>query len=162
MNSTQTEPREPSDRAAVAFHPPLLLLPLIVFGFIGGWLLPAPFLPSAWTFPFGAAIVVLSWAFFAWAVMTMLRGGASIPTTTGTDAIVEHGAFRISRNPIYVSMVLLLIGIGCWANSLWFIAFAVIDAFALNYGVIPAEERYLQDKFGEAYLGYKRRVRRWI
>ena len=162
MTTTQTEPNETDDCAPVAFHPPLLLLPLIVFGFIGSWLLPAPFLPSAWTLPFGAAIVVLSWVFFAWAVMTMLGGGASIPTNTGTDAIVEHGPFRISRNPIYLSMVLLLMGIGCWANSVWFVAFAVIDAVALNYGVIVPEERYLRGKFGDSYESYKRRVRRWL
>lgn len=162
MNTTQIKPKETDDRAAVLFHPPLLLLPLIVFGFIASWLLPAPFLPSAWTIPFGVSIVASSWVFFAWAVATMLRGNASIPTNTGTDAIVEHGPFRITRNPIYLSMVLLLMGIACWANSLWFVAFAVLDALALNYGVIVAEERYLRGKFGDSYESYKRRVRRWI
>lgn len=162
MNSTQTDPQEATDHAAVLFHPPLLLLPLIIFGFVDTWLLPVPFLPSAWTFPVGAGIVALSWAFFAWAVLTMLRGGASVPTHTGTEAIVEHGPFKISRNPIYVSMVLLLIGIGCWANSVWFLLFAVVHAVALHYGVIVREEQYLERKFGDAYLGYKGRVRRWV
>jgi protein-S-isoprenylcysteine O-methyltransferase Ste14 len=162
MNRASNQPPAADDRASVAFHPPLLLLPLIVIGFVGDWLLAAPFLNPEWASPIGAAIVAVSWAFFAWAVITMLRGGASIPTNTGTDAIVKHGPFRISRNPIYVSMVLLLIGIGCWANSIWFLVFAAIDAVALNYGVITAEERYLESKFGETYLDYKKRVRRWI
>ena len=52
--------------------------------------------------------------------------------------------------------------IGCWANSLWFLAFAAVDALALNFGVIVHEESYLESKFGDRYLNYKRRVRRWI
>lgn len=159
---TITQTKSELDRAAVAFHPPLLLLPSVVFGFICTWLVPAPFLPDSWAIPVGIPIFVFAWAFFAGAVITMLRSGASVPTSEPTDAIVERGLFRVSRNPIYASMVLLLIGIGCWANSLWFLAFAAVDALALNFGVIVPEERYLESKFGEQYLNYKRRVRRWI
>ena len=65
------------DRAAVAFHPPLLLLPLVAFGFIGSRLVPAPFLPDSWTIPVGIPIFVFAWFFLASAVITMLRGGAS-------------------------------------------------------------------------------------
>ena len=99
---------------------------------------------------------------FAWAVMTMRREGASIPTGEPTDTIVARGPYRFSRNPIYLSMVALLTGIGFWANSGWFIALAVLAVVLLNWGVILREERYLERKFGKTYLNYKIQIRRWI
>ncbi len=65
-------------------------------------------------------------------------------------------------NPIYLSMVMLLSGTGIWANSGWFLVLAVLAAVLLNWGVILPEERYLASKFGDTYLTYRRRVRRWI
>lgn len=162
MSTESRKPREPGDHAGVAFHPPLLLLLLVVLGFIGRWLVRVPFLPAAWALPIGLPIVVLALALFVWAVITMTRGGASVPTNLPTDAIVARGPFRISRNPIYLSMVTLMVGIGGWANSLWFLLLAGIAAVFLTVGVIVREERYLENKFGDAYLAYKRRVRRWI
>ena len=107
-------------------------------------------------------VVVLALALFAWAVVTMRRGGASIPTGEPTDAIVQRGPFNFSRNPLYLSMVLLLLGLGFVKNTVWFLALAGLAAILLTRAVIVPEERYLERKFGETYLDYKRRVRRWI
>ena len=92
----------------------------------------------------------------------MRREGASIPTGEPTDSIVARGPYRLSRNPIYLSMVILLLGIGVWVNCGWFLVLAVLAAVLLNSGVILPEERYLESKFGDTYLTYKRQVRRWI
>jgi protein-S-isoprenylcysteine O-methyltransferase Ste14 len=110
----------------------------------------------------GPTIVALSFGIFFWAAGTMLRGHASIPTNTPTDAIVAGGPFRFSRNPIYLSMILLHIGVGAWTKSLWFFVLAAISVALLTWGVILREERYLERKFGDEYLSYKSRVRRWI
>jgi protein-S-isoprenylcysteine O-methyltransferase Ste14 len=162
---TQNEPKEPnrnSDRAAVAFHPPVLLVICIVGSFIEESLIPAPWIPESLAAQLGIPVVVVALALFGWAVTTMRRGGASIPTHTATDAIVATGPFRLTRNPIYLSMMLLLVGIGLWANSIWFLTWAVLAVVLLTFYVIKPEERYLEQKFGEAYLNYKRGVRRWI
>ncbi len=92
----------------------------------------------------------------------MVQGQASIPTNQPTDAIVKHGPFRLSRNPIYFSMILLQLGTGIWANSMWFLFLAAASAGLLMWGVISREERYLERKFGERYSSYKTEVRRWI
>lgn len=162
MSSNQPKASGGDDQAGVAFHPPLLLLLFIVSGFVGRWLYPAAFLPAVWALPIGLPLVVASLTLFVWAVVTMRRGGASIPTNEPTDAIVERGPFRFSRNPIYLSMAALLAGIGFWANSLWFLVLAALAVALLTQGVIVREERYLERKFGELYLTYKRGVRRWI
>ena len=162
MNERKTDGSQPADRAAVAFHPPLLLLICIVGGFIEQTIIPAPWVPDALAAQLGIPVVFVALALFGWAVTTMRRGGASIPTHTATDAIVAKGPFRLSRNPIYLSMMLLLVGIGLWANSIWFLTWAVLAIVLLTFYVIKPEERYLEEKFGEKYLAYRRGVRRWL
>ena len=158
----ETEQRQPKheDNAEVEFHPPLLLLGSIGLGFAPRWLVPAEFLPLEWTVG-GPILVAASLGLFFWAASAMRRGGASIPTGEPTNALVLSGPYRFSRNPIYLSMICLLLGIGIWANSLWFLGLAAIAVAALNWGVISREEHYLERKIGEEYLAYKGRVRRW-
>lgn len=160
--SAQTQEDPARDRAEVAFHPPLLLLLCIIGAFIERWLVPAPFLPPALALWTGVPIVGLALGLFGWAIVTMRGGGASIPTHTATSTIVESGPYRLSRNPIYLSMILLLVGIGCWANSIWFLTWAAVAAILLTVYVIKREEQYLERKFGAVYSTYKRRVRRWL
>ena len=163
MNSTQEPQRpEPLDHAGVAFHPPLLLAPVLVVGFLARWVVPLNFLSRALSLSIGPIVTAASFGWFFWAVYTMRTGGASIPTGEPTKAIVVRGPFRFSRNPIYLSMLLLQVGISIWANSLWFLGLAVVSAVLLWWGVISREERYLEHKLGAEYLSYKRRVRRWL
>lgn len=155
------EAKQP-DHAGVAFHPPLLLLVSLAVGFLLRWLVRLPALALPASAKIGAAIVALSFGIFFWAVATMLRGHASIPTNTPTDVIVTRGPYRFSRNPIYLSMILLHVGVGVWTGSLWFFILAAVCVALLTLGVIVREERYLERKFGGEYLSYKSRVRRWI
>ena len=80
------------------------------------------------------------------------------PTTT----IVADGVFRYSRNPMYLSLTLLYLGIASLFNSLWMLLLILPVLVVVQLGVIAREERYLERKFGEEYLRYKARVRRWI
>ena len=59
-------------------------------------------------------------------------------------------------------MLALQVGVGIWANSGWFLGLAGVSVGLLWWGVISREERYLEGKFGNAYLQYKARVRRWV
>ena len=153
---------EVPDRADVAFHPPVLLLLALLMGFVVRWLTPLRFLPEEAVAPLGPVVAAASFGWFIWAVVTMRRAGASIPTTEPTEAIVMRGPYRWSRNPIYLSMVALQVGVGVWANSGWFLGFAALSAGLLWWGVISREERYLERKFRTVYLEYKARVRRWV
>jgi protein-S-isoprenylcysteine O-methyltransferase Ste14 len=150
------------DHAGVAFRPPLLLLACLGLGFLLRWWIPLSMHAAILPTMIGPAILVLAFAIFFWAVATMRRGHASIPTNKPTDAIVTGGPFRFSRNPIYLSMILLQIGVGAWTESLWFFILAALSVALLRWGVISREERYLVQKFGDEYLSYMSRVRRWI
>ncbi len=151
-----------TDNAGVAFHPPLLLLVSIVTGFAVRWVAPLTFLPEELALSVGLPVTAISFAPFFWAVAAMRGSGASIPTNEPTAFIVSGGPYRFSRNPIYLSMLLLQVGIAFWANSLWFIGIAGVSALLLVWGVIQREERYLERKFGEVYVAYRTRVRRWL
>lgn len=150
-----------ADHAGVAFHPPFLLLACLAAGFGLRWLAPASYLPAGLAGIAGPVLVAAALGLFAWAVVSMHRGGASVPTHTPTARIVRAGPYRWSRNPIYLAMVALVVGAGVWADSLWFLGLAVIMVVLLDRGVIAREEAYLTRKFGDAYLDYRRSVRRW-
>jgi protein-S-isoprenylcysteine O-methyltransferase Ste14 len=66
------------------------------------------------------------------------------------------------RNPIYLGMVLGLIGLAIAFNSLWLLMTLVPFALVIRYGVITREEAYLERKFGDVYRRYRARVRRWL
>lgn len=78
------------------------------------------------------------------------------------SALVTDGIYRYTRNPMYLSLLLLLFGYAC---ELWnwpaFLAPLAYAAYITRFQIQP-EERVLEAKFGEAYRAYKRRVRRWL
>lgn len=150
------------DHAGVAFHPPLLLAACLAGGFAARVVAPLPFLPARWPNLAGPVVTALSLGLFVWAVRAMRRAGASIPTGEPSEIIVVAPPYSFTRNPIYLSMLLLQGGVALWANSLWFLAGAVLCGTLLSWGVISREERYLRRKFGEPYTAYRARVRRWI
>jgi protein-S-isoprenylcysteine O-methyltransferase Ste14 len=88
--------------------------------------------------------------------------GTNIPPTLPTTALVVTGPYRWSRNPLYLAMILVYVGLGIAALSLWALLLAVPLVLLLNYGVIIREEAYLERKFGADYRAYRERVRRWI
>ena len=80
------------------------------------------------------------------------------PTTT----IIRKGLFRYSRNPIYLSFCVATVGAGLVLNSWWIVISVTVLKPLLERFVISREEAYLEKKFGEYYLDYKKQVRRWL
>jgi len=105
-----------------------------------------------------AAFVALNVA----AVRAMRRAGTTVRPDRGTDHLVTDGPFSFTRNPLYVAGTLLLLGIGLVSGIAWFLLLAIVAAFAVQKLAIEREERHLQARFGETYLDYAGRVRRWI
>jgi protein-S-isoprenylcysteine O-methyltransferase Ste14 len=162
LSSRESAGSERPDNAGVAFHPPVVPALSLALGFLGRWIVPLTFLPGDAPEILGPFVVTVPLGLFGWAVYTMHAGHTSVRTSDPTDTIVVNGPFRFSRNPIYLSMVLVVCGVGVWANSLWFLGWAGVSAALLWWGVISREERYLERKFGPQYSAYKKRVRRWL
>lgn len=105
---------------------------------------------------------VASFVFAAWAFRVLKAAGTTVELSQPTSRIVEAGPFRVSRNPLYLSLVLLFVSFGVLLNSVWYVVLAPALLALLHFGVVLPEERYLTDRFGQPYLEYRRRVRRWI
>jgi protein-S-isoprenylcysteine O-methyltransferase Ste14 len=154
---------DPADTANVVIRPPIAWALAVLAGLALDWLMPLPFVPAAvpaaWL---GAMVFALALALFAWAIATMTRAGSNVPTNLPTTTIVDTGPYRFTRNPIYVAMVLGLIGLATAFNSLWLLLTLVLFALVIRYGVVAREEAYLERKFGDAYRHYRSRVRRWL
>lgn len=92
----------------------------------------------------------------------MRRAGTSVNPTQPTTTLILEGPYRFTRNPIYLGMTALYMGIAILANTLWPILLLPGALFVMTRGVIEREEAYLERKFGEQYVTYKEKVRRWI
>jgi protein-S-isoprenylcysteine O-methyltransferase Ste14 len=153
----------PPDHAGVFIPPPLLYVVPLGVGALLQRLVPVAILPrSVGTVAGGWLLFALGIALFAAALLNFHRARTSLIPIKPTTAIVETGPYRFTRNPMYVSMTLIYLGVTLWIDSIWPLVFLPIVLFTVQRAVIAREERYLEAKFGEAYRGYKGRVRRWI
>jgi protein-S-isoprenylcysteine O-methyltransferase Ste14 len=152
-----------ADTAPVIIPPPLAWGLAIVAGLALKWLVPLPFLPAdlptGWL---GAIVFVLALALGVWAIVTMTRAGSNVPTNLPTTTIVESGPYRFTRNPIYLGMFLVLTGLAIAFDNLWLLVMLLPFALVIRYGIVAREEAYLERKFGDVYLDYRSRVRRWL
>lgn len=143
-------------------RPPLVYLGSIGLGVLVHLLWPVQWLPASVSVPIGVMTMLVAGALFISAVRTLRKAGTPVPGNRPTTIIVSAGPYRFSRNPIYLAFTLLQLGLAAWLNALG-LMLAVLPAAALMaLVVVPREERYLERKFGESYLQYKARVRRYL
>jgi protein-S-isoprenylcysteine O-methyltransferase Ste14 len=154
-----------SDAAEVRILPPLVPLATVLAGIALQILIPLPRGPMGagrvhvWI---GGLILASAITLAIWAVATMQRTGQSPNPHSPTPSIIESGPYRISRNPMYLQLVLATLGLAILLGNLWLLILTPVCAWVLlHYAILP-EEDYLQRKFGEPYLAYCRRVRRWL
>jgi protein-S-isoprenylcysteine O-methyltransferase Ste14 len=151
--------------AGVIARPPLLFLAGLVLGFALDRLLSLPFTmpvsgPVRWTV--AVCFILIGVALAAGGIRNFSRAATPVPTNEPTRALVTTGIHGWSRNPIYVGLFLVYGGIAIAMHSPWALILAVPLAVTIRYGVIAREETYLEERFGDAYRGYKSRVRRWL
>lgn len=75
---------------------------------------------------------------------------------------ISSGPFEISRHPMYLGMALILFGTTIFLGSLITFIFPIIFIMIIEKAFIPIEEKNLEKKFGNKYIDYKKRVRKWI
>jgi protein-S-isoprenylcysteine O-methyltransferase Ste14 len=153
------------DAAGVRVFPPAVPLVTILAGVVLNRLWPiAPgVVPIPERYWIGGAIVLGAiLGLGAWSVFLIRRSGQSENPYKPTTQIVEGGPFGVTRNPMYLQMVLVCLGFAVLLGNAWVILLTPLCAWVLQRFVIEPEEAYLGRKFGSEYLAYKQRVRRWI
>ena len=151
-----------SDTAKVLLPPPLLFLAAVLIGLVLQRVAPCRWLPPAWTDWIGFPLGIGSGLLAIWGVLTLRAARTAIDPYKPTTALVQRGPYRFTRNPLYLALLLLCIGIAAWRNTLWILLALVPTVVVLQLGVIRREEAYLERRFGAAYRAYRARVRRWL
>ncbi len=150
------------DNPGTRVPPPVLLIlfVLIGYGLQQVWALELPN-GSGWSVAgwavigAGVAILVTGWVQF-------YRAKTNILHHRSASNLIQSGLYRFSRNPIYVSGLVLQLGVGLLMNNLWIVLLIPVSKLVFDRYVIALEEAYLERAFGEVYADYKRRVRRWL
>jgi protein-S-isoprenylcysteine O-methyltransferase Ste14 len=110
----------------------------------------------------GVLLMAAGFAWMAWAWVTFRRAHTPIRPTDQPTLLVDHGPFRVSRNPMYLGMVAMMLGLGL-ASGVPLMLIAVINFVAIIGSVhIPHEEANMKRAFGGWYSDYAASVRRWI
>jgi len=150
------------DRAKVAVLPPLIPLLAIGCGVLVHLAFPIALAPASIATPLGALLILAAVLLVIAAARELANAHTAFDVRKPTTNLVHSGVFRLSRNPVYFSMMLLCIGIALLANSLAMLLLSLPAGSGLCLFVIRQEESYLERKFGNTYLDYKATVRRWI
>lgn len=161
-NHDPAPPDQAADRANVIAPPPLIFAGALALGILAGRIDPQPLLPAVIAPWLGSGLCLLSMPIGGSAFYALRQARTPVDPRKATTAIVRTGAFRFSRNPLYVALTLLYLGIAALCNSLWIGLLVVPVLVIVRFGVIGREERYLERKFGDAYRRYRAEVRRWL
>jgi protein-S-isoprenylcysteine O-methyltransferase Ste14 len=148
--------------AGVIARPPRIFAAFLLLGAGLELMWPSGFVPELARYIGGFVLIPLGVALMAAAMGRFRRAGTAVETWRPSTAVVREGPYAYSRNPIYVAMISIHIGIGVAADSLWILGLLLPVLALLRWGVIAAEERYMEAKFGADYRDYKASVRRWL
>jgi protein-S-isoprenylcysteine O-methyltransferase Ste14 len=150
------------DTPGIRVPPPLLYLLPLALGLLLDRRLHIPFLPHRVARILGWPLVGGGVALSGWAIRTMRNAETTMRTDKPVSTLIQEGPFRYTRNPLYLSDAMIYAGIAVLRNSLWAIVLLPLVLLVIQREVIGREEGYLERTFGEEYLDYKARVRRWV
>ena len=156
--------KDDKDHDHIVAHPPVIFGIVLAVGFLLHKFHPIAIMadPGTLSKVLASILFVVSGVVMVSTTRLMLRKKTDPRPDRPTSTIITEGLFRFSRNPLYLSLMLIYCGIAIYANSLWLVFLLPVLFIGLERGVVVREEKYLEGKFGEEYLEYKKKVRRWI
>lgn len=110
----------------------------------------------------GIVTICIAGALAAWAFLQFQRADTDIRPDQPDSALITGGPYRYSRNPQYLVLALVQVTVALWLHGLWILILTPVTMLIVSRYAIRREERYLERRFGQQYLDYRRRVRRWL
>lgn len=135
---------------------------LFLLGLLMNRLVPLPPLPRALSRTLSAFLLVPGLGLVFWSLWLFLRARTSPLPMRPATTLVRSGPYRWTRNPMYLGMLLLYLGVALLFDVTWALLLVPAVVFLVGRLVIRREERYLEAKFGDDYRRYMGQVRRWI
>jgi len=154
-----------TDYADVAVKPPLLFIGALGLGALLTLVFPiGPGLaqPNGLGLVVGIVFVLLGFALAVFSASAFRRAGTNVVPGQPATALVTTGPYHVTRNPIYIGLVLVYFGLSIILTSVWVLFLLIPALMILQRGVVEKEEAYLERKFGDAYTRYRARVPRWL
>ena len=146
----------------IRLRPPVVALLLLAAAFVVDGLVPSRAWVPEWLRPWGFVVIVLAVALGIWALASFRRGGTTHEPYGTPTALVVTGPYRFTRNPMYVAVTSILVGIAwCVGTAPWW-GVPVLFFLYVRFVNVPLEERRLEGLFGDAYRTYRGTVRRWL
>jgi protein-S-isoprenylcysteine O-methyltransferase Ste14 len=165
MSSTEqnhsTASRE-RKKVGMLVPPPILLLAIVVLGVVAHLLLFGSFSFSPIRSALGGGVVLLSILIIGACVREFKAANTPFRPVSPATAIVNSGLYRFSRNPMYVGMAGVLLGLAVIFGSYILGVGLLLFVFIVHFGVVLPEEHYLESLHGETYRHYKQSVHRWL
>ncbi len=163
MSSPEEITEKGADRAAVKALPPLVYLFSVLAGMgssrlFGGAIAPGSDVRLALGWVLIGAGFIMGFMF----IQSFRKTDQDPDPRTPTPTLVITGLYQFSRNPAYLGLTVIQLGLGLVLDNIWIILFLAPALTVIHFGVIVPEEAYLERKFGDAYRDYRRQVRRWL
>jgi protein-S-isoprenylcysteine O-methyltransferase Ste14 len=149
------------DTAGVIAPPPLLYAGGLAAGLLLQRAASLPRLPRQARIG-GALLAAVALALGGWGFRSLRRAGTEVNPTRPTTALVTEGPYRFTRNPLYLGLAVMYVGLSALARASGPLLLLPAVLAAVQRGVIAREERYLERRFGEQYRAYTASVRRWL
>lgn len=142
--------------------PPLVYLAGggIGYGLENAW----PMVERPWPWTVGLAVVAISLSalIVVSAISSFRKVSTPFDVRKPATSLVTDGPYRFSRNPGYLALTLFYVGLTIFLGSVWMLLLLAPILLVMHFDVVRKEEKHLESRFGEDYLRYKSRVRRWI
>ncbi len=152
----------PEDTVAFRLWPPVAIGAPLLAGWAATLEWGDPFSLGGWRVPLGWALVLFFVAWNGWSLWLFGRHETGLLPGQATNAMIEEGPYRLSRNPLYVGLLALYLALALLGGTVWGLVLFPIAVLLVRWGAIRPEERFLHRRFGAEYDDYARRVRRWL
>ena len=150
-------------KAALHIAPPLWGLFFLLLAALANLLYPWRAVFDLRSTPLGALCIVVGTGVAVWARQLFVRHGTTIiPDHPVNTALIESGPYAWSRNPMYLSLILIALGVALLVGTPPFFLVPIALFLVVNFLFVAFEEEKMLRQFGETYTDYTRRVRRWL
>lgn len=149
------------DRPYVFMKPPKLYGLALAAGFLLDLLIPLGLFEFWVQFALGIPLLCVAGWHLHRSLKALTDAGTNIPVDMPTTALVTTGPYAKSRNPVYTGLTALYIAVCVFVDWPWALLFLAPVLYLMNARVVPAEEIYLEGKFGDTYRDYCAKVKRW-
>jgi protein-S-isoprenylcysteine O-methyltransferase Ste14 len=149
--------------ANVHFPPPLVFVGFTLLGVMLRYTMgPIPFPATSWTSLVGIAVLLAGITIIISARTLFTRTGQSPAPWKPTPELIFRGPYRLTRNPMYVGVTCVQMGLGVAVGNPWISLLAPVALLAVHFIAVLPEEKYLAENFGPSYQEYCARVRRYL